>query len=74
MNLSDDALLDAAVDLANQHASGITVPASVESLLRAAALTRQEARRHALERQAAARLEQAGQTALVYLRVLLALA
>lgn len=71
MEVDDDALVDAASRLARDVESGVPVPPSIESLLRAAALTRQQARRTELARQAAERAGRIGQNALIFLRVAL---
>lgn len=66
---ADDDLVDAAADAARMAEAGTPLSPAVLSLLRATALTRAEAERHELARQAEARLAPAGAVALEVLRV-----
>ncbi len=72
--MTDDRLIDAAVDVARRASNGQPVPESVTSMIRAIASTREEARRHELELRAQVRAGDLTAIGLQVLRVALALA
>ncbi len=68
-HLTDDQIVEAAAELAKRENVGKQSSPAIVSLLRAAASTRDEASRHELARQAAAKAGAIGDVALQVLRV-----